>query len=722
MNAGTWITGERVSAVADQRWFPGAPLRESGIVYAKTEHVRHLFTSAGRVSGPLTVILHNSDRSLTAEDMEQKPDTVVSVLAQNCAAPDAVAVPIGLVNSHTPYGNFAAFQRALQGSRRWEDREPKAYLCCTRSTNDERQRVYDMLAGLDWVHAEGGAGIKDVAFADYLANLARFQYAISPPGAGVDCHRTWEALAMGCVPIVRRMPEVARFSGLAMVDQWDDLLTGLPPKPAPAGSDATVQHYWELAGADPSHRRILAFSLWGNDPKYTAGMLENVRLAPRYYPGWTVRIYVGYGTRSSYTLRKAGAEIYDMTPSAGLSGTFWRFLAASSPDVDAVVFRDADSRLNPREAAAVAEWLKSGHAAHVMRDHPHHYVYPILAGMWGIRGGVIQDMHDRIAAWSSQRDLADDQRFLRSVIWPLIEDNCLQHTSIQSKWGGVPFPEHEAWDGKHVGEIIEVEPLSRESVAARARPKRLCPYCGGRGGACEACGGGGILLGRGKDVEAWPITPPNDSPGAADAIHAQERQIIAKRTAWLARGLAIDIGAADGVKTSTTRALVDRGWDVVLFEPSAAGFSALVENTTSPRALCVQAAVIPGESDVPALIPFWLHIDNPRLSTTSPDRAKTSPLAAGFRRCRVAALELAGAHALAARRQVDFLNIDVEGENLALLRSLSIPDWRPRWICVEHQAEPEDAFYAWATRNGYRCVWRSFENLLLEHDEWGVPE
>ncbi len=36
----------------------------------------------------------------------------------------------------------------------------------------------------------------------YLRRLRDVKFVISPPGNGIDCHRTWEALIMGCIPIV----------------------------------------------------------------------------------------------------------------------------------------------------------------------------------------------------------------------------------------------------------------------------------------------------------------------------------------------------------------------------------------------------------------------------------------------------------------------------------------------------------------------------------------
>ena len=52
--------------------------------------------------------------------------------------------------------------------------------------------------------------------------------------------------------------------------------------------------------------------------------------------------------------------------------------------------RDLDSRINSREAAAVADWLADDSAAfHFMRDHPAHSI-EILGSGWGVRLGHLE--------------------------------------------------------------------------------------------------------------------------------------------------------------------------------------------------------------------------------------------------------------------------------------------------------------------------------------------
>ena len=72
---------------------------------------------------------------------------------------------------------------------------------------------------------------------------------------------------------------------------------------------------------------------------------------------------------------------------------FWRFWAAADPTVERFISRDVDSRLMPRDAVAVAAWIRSGRGFHVIRDHPSHSNYPMSGGLWGaVRGALPQVM------------------------------------------------------------------------------------------------------------------------------------------------------------------------------------------------------------------------------------------------------------------------------------------------------------------------------------------
>ena len=199
--------------------------------------------------------------------------------------------------------------------------------------------------------------------------------------------------------------------------------------------------------------KVISMSVWGNQAMYWEGALQNAKIHRSIYPGWKMRVYTDCQNSFTKDLMNEGVDVYIMENRGGIHGMFWRFLPASEQGVDALIVRDADSRLNVREAAAVEEWLESGKAAHVMRDHPHHLKWPMLGGMWGIRGGVIPDMSRLINAWGRWEKKLDDMYFLGRVVWPIVKDNCIQHVRGASPWGGQSFPSHPPCESDYVGQV-----------------------------------------------------------------------------------------------------------------------------------------------------------------------------------------------------------------------------------------------------------------------------
>ena len=56
-------------------------------------------------------------------------------------------------------------------------------------------------------------------------NMTEYAFVLSPFGNGMDCHRTWEALLCGCIPIVKTSVFRELFDELPVliVDKWEDV-------------------------------------------------------------------------------------------------------------------------------------------------------------------------------------------------------------------------------------------------------------------------------------------------------------------------------------------------------------------------------------------------------------------------------------------------------------------------------------------------------------------
>lgn len=212
-------------------------------------------------------------------------------------------------------------------------------------------------------------------------------------------------------------------------------------------------------------KRVISFSLYGHDPRYTWGAVRNARLALQHYPDWFCRFYVpeDYKDRvMADLLDYENVELYHFEP--GIPAMMQRFLVADDEAVERFIIRDADSRLSQREAAAVEEWLADDTILHVMRDHHAHQ--PIPGGLWGAMwrrsNWAAPNMHHLIETFLKNTDKDPngyqfDQDFLSRMIWPWAINSSTQHDSSPSRrlqLGGrrFPFPRNP-WP-RFCGEVV----------------------------------------------------------------------------------------------------------------------------------------------------------------------------------------------------------------------------------------------------------------------------
>jgi len=204
-------------------------------------------------------------------------------------------------------------------------------------------------------------------------------------------------------------------------------------------------------------KKIISYSLWGNDPKYTIGAIENAKLAKEIYPDWVCRFYIGTSTSDEIwdTLNEFdNTELIDMGKPGDWTGMFWRFYPASEDDVDVFISRDTDSRLSIREKLAVDEWLSSDKGLHIMRDHPYHNSL-IMGGMWGMKKGTFPKMKEMINTYIKGDFWQVDQNFLNQIVYPICKNNNFVHDEFMKfeDWKK-PFPS-ERINKEFIGEIYD---------------------------------------------------------------------------------------------------------------------------------------------------------------------------------------------------------------------------------------------------------------------------
>jgi len=174
---------------------------------------------------------------------------------------------------------------------------------------------------------------------------------------------------------------------------------------------------------------LITFSLFGDNPLYCVGAVENARLAKEIYPDWTARFYVAQDVPSTYldAIEEYGGDIVYCEKKNSYDGLNWRFRPLHDPDVEYWISRDADSRLSWRERNAVDEWMESDKAAHLLRDC-HNHGYTIMAGMFGINNKLFHERYGMINLDNINADYREaDQTVLEQHLWPLIKDDHVCH-------------------------------------------------------------------------------------------------------------------------------------------------------------------------------------------------------------------------------------------------------------------------------------------------------
>ena len=203
-------------------------------------------------------------------------------------------------------------------------------------------------------------------------------------------------------------------------------------------------------------RKIISFSLWGNNRKYLNGAIENCKLAQTIYPDWISYYYLDSIAEEILPelLKFDNVKIINMNKAGDWSGMFWRFYAGLETQNDVVIFRDCDSRLSTREKFAVDEWLASDKDFHIMRDHPFHNT-AILGGMWGARNQILDRIGITLQDFPSGDYWQVDQTFLRERVYGKILDTCFIHDSYGSTESfSKKFPT-DMEDRHFVGEIFD---------------------------------------------------------------------------------------------------------------------------------------------------------------------------------------------------------------------------------------------------------------------------
>lgn len=228
-----FISGDTFRAVANHVFdettkdFSSEKVQYGDLIFVKTdwEYLTDFFINYHpMIMNPYILITHNSDHSAPGPFYDYLEDSkLLAWFAQNVEGDFHIKlhpIPIGIANRCWSHGNPAIFSSCLEKSQEM-NKTILCYINFSPSTYpEERMPLLELFASQSWCTVSSPK-----ALSSYLQDLASSKFVLSPRGNGLDCHRTWEALLMGAIPIVRSSHLDSMFQDLPVliVQNWEDI-------------------------------------------------------------------------------------------------------------------------------------------------------------------------------------------------------------------------------------------------------------------------------------------------------------------------------------------------------------------------------------------------------------------------------------------------------------------------------------------------------------------
>ena len=180
-----------------------------------------------KINAYYILITHNTDMSEFSQYLKYLDDNnIIAWLGSNLTLEHkkTFPIPIGLANKFWRHfrgfnGNTRIIDEAIKNAPK--KRDTLFYMNFNPNTNNkERETVLKTFSSKKFCY-----NAKRKPYLCFINDLARSKFVASPPGNGIDCHRTWEALHLGAIPIVSstKLNKMYKNLPVMIIDDWNTI-------------------------------------------------------------------------------------------------------------------------------------------------------------------------------------------------------------------------------------------------------------------------------------------------------------------------------------------------------------------------------------------------------------------------------------------------------------------------------------------------------------------
>lgn len=232
LSSGDYISGDNFLLLAQHILLEKKPIitnaiKEGDIFFVRSD-ILLFFLKEIMPTIPKRIILisHNSDTIIDEQfGSYLDQENIIHCFAQNVNFYHSklTPLPIGVENKKN-FHNFSICRFNFFKNNSSFRRSPKIFYKFNPHTNITiREKAINELTRLE----TSSTNETWMTLEEHLISLKEHMFVASPEGNGIDCHRTWEALYMDCVPITTTSFLTKYFKNLGLpillLDDWTDI-------------------------------------------------------------------------------------------------------------------------------------------------------------------------------------------------------------------------------------------------------------------------------------------------------------------------------------------------------------------------------------------------------------------------------------------------------------------------------------------------------------------
>lgn len=225
-----YITGDGIRNNANHiydnlKTFDPKDVKDNDVIFVGDSSINQFLADLHpKIIVPYILVTHNGDAVVNDEMVARAGNKVLKWYGINVvtSSPKVIPLPLGIENKHYyVLGIPSIFDAVIKNP---PTKKNRIFYGFTVSTNKEERAP--ALAAL-MKHPLAETITRWLNFKQYLPLLATYKFVASPPGSCVEGHRTWDALYIGSVPIVKSSITTEYFKKIGapihVVKNWEEL-------------------------------------------------------------------------------------------------------------------------------------------------------------------------------------------------------------------------------------------------------------------------------------------------------------------------------------------------------------------------------------------------------------------------------------------------------------------------------------------------------------------